>query len=62
MSDGFRDTASIDYPILDCDAHVNEPPDLWLSRVPATLRWVTSPSSFSIRTPMSSDQRSLRSI
>jgi len=35
MADGFRDTASIDYPILDCDAHVNEPPDLWLSRVPA---------------------------
>ena len=30
----FYDFASIDYPILDADAHVNEPPDLWQSRVP----------------------------
>jgi predicted TIM-barrel fold metal-dependent hydrolase len=38
MSDIFSDVASIDYPILDADAHVNEPPDLWQSRVPARLR------------------------
>ncbi len=39
MSDDlFRDVATIDYPILDADAHVNEPPDLWQSRVPARLR------------------------
>jgi predicted TIM-barrel fold metal-dependent hydrolase len=25
----------IDYPILDADAHVNEPPDTWKGRVPA---------------------------
>lgn len=34
-SDLFWDVASIDYPILDADAHVNEPPELWQSRVPA---------------------------
>jgi len=34
----FQDAASIDYPILDCDAHVNEPPDTWTARVPAALR------------------------
>src|SRR5262245_6142369 len=28
----------IDYPIVDADAHVNEPPDLWQERVPASLR------------------------
>ena len=33
-SDLFYDHASIDYPILDCDAHVNEPPDTWVGRVP----------------------------
>jgi len=38
MSDIFHEVASIDYPILDADAHVNEPPDLWQSRVPAKLR------------------------
>ena len=38
MSDIFYDVASIDYPILDADAHVNEPPDLWQSRVPQRLR------------------------
>jgi predicted TIM-barrel fold metal-dependent hydrolase len=38
MSDEFRDASSIDYPIVDCDAHVNEPPDLWQERVPARLR------------------------
>ncbi len=30
----FHDVASIDYPIVDADAHVNEPPDLWQERVP----------------------------
>src|ERR1700693_5846452 len=34
----FRDLADIDYPIIDSDAHVNEPPDLWQTRVPAKLR------------------------
>jgi predicted TIM-barrel fold metal-dependent hydrolase len=38
MSDLFRDVASIDYPIIDCDSHVNEPPSLWQDRVPARLR------------------------
>jgi predicted TIM-barrel fold metal-dependent hydrolase len=34
----FFDAASIDYPIIDSDAHVNEPPNLWLDRVPAKWR------------------------
>ena len=34
----FRNLADIDYPIIDADAHVNEPPDLWQERVPARLR------------------------
>ena len=34
----FSEVASIDYPILDADAHVNEPPDTWQGRVPAKLR------------------------
>jgi predicted TIM-barrel fold metal-dependent hydrolase len=38
LHDLFHDAASIDYPILDCDAHVNEPPDTWTARVPARLR------------------------
>lgn len=38
MSEIFHDVASIDYPIVDADAHVNEPPDLWQTRVPAKLR------------------------
>src|SRR5262245_51988105 len=38
MSDVFSEVASIDYPILDADPHVNEPPDTWQSRVPARLR------------------------
>jgi len=37
VSDLFYDAASIDYPIIDADAHVNEPPDLWQERVPS--RW-----------------------
>jgi predicted TIM-barrel fold metal-dependent hydrolase len=35
MSDLFEHVASIDYPILDADAHVNEPPQLWQESVPA---------------------------
>jgi len=38
MSEIFHDVASIDYPIVDADSHVNEPPDLWVERVPARLR------------------------
>ncbi len=38
MSDLFYDAASIDYPILDADAHVNEPPELWQERVPSKWR------------------------
>ncbi len=34
MSETFRDFASIDYPIVDSDAHVNEPPNLWTDRLP----------------------------
>jgi predicted TIM-barrel fold metal-dependent hydrolase len=34
----FWETASIDYPIIDADAHVNEPPDLWQQRVPSKYR------------------------
>jgi uncharacterized protein len=38
MAELFWDVASIDYPILDADAHVNEPPDTWQARVPQRLR------------------------
>ena len=38
MSELFHEVASIDYPIIDSDAHVNEPPDLWQERVPQRLR------------------------
>jgi predicted TIM-barrel fold metal-dependent hydrolase len=38
MSLPFSDAASIDYPILDADAHVYEPPDVWQARVPAAIR------------------------
>src|SRR5262249_50415439 len=38
MSEPFYEVASIDYPIIDSDAHVNEPPDLWQDRVPARLK------------------------
>jgi predicted TIM-barrel fold metal-dependent hydrolase len=38
MAELFHEVASIDYPILDADAHVNEPPDTWQTRVPAKLR------------------------
>ncbi|MDX2169209.1 MAG: amidohydrolase family protein, partial [Deltaproteobacteria bacterium] len=36
--DPFSEVASIDYPIIDADAHVYEPPDVWQARVPAALR------------------------
>jgi predicted TIM-barrel fold metal-dependent hydrolase len=35
MSDTFHEIGSIDYPIIDADAHVNEPPELWQDGVPA---------------------------
>ena len=38
MSDPFSEVASIDYPIIDADAHVYEPPEVWQARVPAALR------------------------
>jgi predicted TIM-barrel fold metal-dependent hydrolase len=34
----YRQISDIDYPIIDADAHVNEPPDTWQARVPAHLR------------------------
>jgi predicted TIM-barrel fold metal-dependent hydrolase len=37
-SELFHDVRSIDYPIIDADAHVQEPPDLWESRAPARLK------------------------
>lgn len=33
----FWEISSIDYPIIDADAHVNEPPDLWQKRVAKNL-------------------------
>ncbi len=38
MRTPFTDISCIDYPILDADAHVNEPPQLWQDGVPAHLR------------------------
>ena len=38
MSELFHDFASIDYPILDADSHVNEPPTLWTERLPAKFQ------------------------
>ncbi len=38
MSDPFSEVASIDYPIIDADAHVYEPPEVWQARVPVRLR------------------------
>jgi len=38
MAEPFLEVASIDYPIIDADAHVNEPPGTWQDRVPAALR------------------------
>jgi predicted TIM-barrel fold metal-dependent hydrolase len=34
----FTEVAAIDYPVVDADAHVNEPPDTWQARVPVALR------------------------
>lgn len=34
----FHDISSIDYPIVDADSHVNEPPNLWQDAVPAKWR------------------------
>ena len=34
----FHEVASIDYPILDADAHVYEPPEVWQERVASGLR------------------------
>ena len=38
MSEIFHDAASLDYPIVDADSHVNEPPTLWVERVPKKWR------------------------
>jgi predicted TIM-barrel fold metal-dependent hydrolase len=38
MSELFHQVASIDYPIIDADAHVYEPPGVWQERVPSRLR------------------------
>src|SRR5262245_26729949 len=38
MSEPFCEVASIDYPIIDADAHVYEPSDVWQARVPQRLR------------------------
>jgi predicted TIM-barrel fold metal-dependent hydrolase len=38
MAELFSEVASIDYPIIDADAHVYEPPDVWQQRVPAAMR------------------------
>jgi predicted TIM-barrel fold metal-dependent hydrolase len=37
-TDPFHDFGSIDYPIVDADAHVNEPPSLWQEGVPEKWR------------------------
>ena len=34
----FHDFRSIDYPVIDADAHVQEPEDLWTTDAPASLR------------------------
>ena len=34
----FSGIQEIDYPVIDSDAHVNEPPDLWVANAPARLR------------------------
>jgi predicted TIM-barrel fold metal-dependent hydrolase len=38
MAEPFAEVASIDYPIVDADAHVYEPPDVWQARVPRSLQ------------------------
>jgi hypothetical protein len=54
MSELFYDADSIDYPIIDSDAHVNESPDLWQARVP--VKWkARAPKmcGFAFRSPTS---------
>lgn len=34
----FRSVTELHHRVIDADAHVNEPPDTWQSRVPAALR------------------------
>ncbi|MEO5841227.1 MAG: amidohydrolase family protein [Acidimicrobiales bacterium] len=38
MTATFRQLADVTCPVIDADAHVNEPPDLWQSRVAPHLR------------------------
>jgi predicted TIM-barrel fold metal-dependent hydrolase len=38
MGSGFTAIADLGVPIVDADAHVNEPPELWQERVPAKWR------------------------
>ena len=38
MTDAFSTASSVDYPIVDSDAHVYEPPDVWQERVSTRLR------------------------
>lgn len=37
-TDLFHDFRSIDYPVIDADAHVQEPEDLWTRDAPASLK------------------------
>ena len=38
MNEIFHDVSSIDYPVIDADAHVNEPPDLWQRTIGAEFK------------------------
>jgi len=38
VTDLYYDFRSIDYPIIDADAHVQEPPELWVERAPASIK------------------------
>ncbi|MDX1736563.1 MAG: amidohydrolase family protein, partial [Halioglobus sp.] len=38
VCDMFHDFRSIDYPVIDSDAHVQEPMDLWTTDAPASLK------------------------
>ena len=46
---GLWTTDSAGYQLISADSHVNEPPDLWLDRVPAALRPGVPASSASTR-------------
>ncbi len=37
-NDTYFDFRSIDYPIVDADAHVQEPPELWVDAAPASIK------------------------